>query len=355
MTLAIAAKSQQQYHVQGSAEGYDGLKVMLMSDKKQPIDSAIVTAGRFSLSGPLTQVAPVFLSVGKARKIVLLNEMPLSVQYTEIGKEVNGKQFTIPSLQITGDKDQDLLAEMNNALSAEMLSMLAISLSGEDTPAEKKDSMVQMYVQMKALKKAKFDSIVANYHDSYVSGMIINNYLSKDLSYDKTLILYEKLSDRVKNSSIGDSLKVTLAAQKLTVVGNVAPDFTLTSDQGKAVTLSKVKAKCLLIDFWASWCGPCLREVPNIKAVYERHKKDGFEVISVSLDDDKGKWLGAIKKHAMPWTQVSSLKGWRCPVAKLYNVSAIPAMVLLDENGKIVSTNARGEALEKEVSKLCKQ
>ena len=134
----------------------------------------------------------------------------------------------------------------------------------------------------------------------------------------------------------------------------MAPNFTLNTPDGKPITLSSLRGKCVLIDFWASWCGPCLREAPNIKKVYAKYHDKGFEVLSVSVDDKKDKWTQAIEKHQLNWLHVSALKGWKCPVAQLYKVTGVPAMFLIDKEGKIVSTKARGEALEQEVAKLCK-
>ena len=330
MFISLTLTAQEQYRIEGVAKGCDGMKVTLTDEKKAPLDSTIVRDGKFLLQNLLLKVGPAFVSVGKARRIIFLDEKPLSVQYSEEERELGDKKVKQPMLQVSGDEDQALLTMMNNALTQEMMSMLAISLTQKEGAASEKDTLVQLYVAAKKMKEAVFDSIVTHCKDSYVAGMILNNYLSKELSYSETQALYDSLSLRVKNSSIGKELQATLEKK------------------------SSVKGKCVLIDFWASWCGPCIRELPNVKEVYAKYHSKGFEVVSISLDDNRDKWVGAIKKHQLPWLQLSSLKGWKCPVAKLYNVSAVPAMVLLDENGVIITNNARGEALGNEVSKLCK-
>ena len=131
--------------------------------------------------------------------------------------------------------------------------------------------------------------------------------------------------------------------------------FAVPAPDGTEISLSSLRGKVVLIDFWASWCGPCLREAPNVRKVYQKYHEKGFEVLGVSLDEASKReaWLLAIDKHQLTWLQGSTLKGWQCPVAKLYNVTAIPAMFLLDREGRIVATNARGEKLEEEVAKLC--
>ena len=354
MFIPLTLTAQEQYRIEGVAKGCDGMKVTLTDEKKAPLDSTIVKDGKFLLQNPLLKVGPAFVSVGKARRIIFLDEKPLSVQYSEEERDLGSKKVKLPMLQVSGDEDQALLTMMNNALTQEMMSMLAISLTQKEGAASEKDTLVQLYVAAKKMKEAVFDSIVTHCKDSYVAGMILNNYLSKELSFPEVQALYDSLSLRVKTSSIGKELQATLEKKKSVLTGAKAPDFSLPTPDGKEVSLSSVKGKCVLIDFWASWCGPCIRELPNVKEVYAKYHSKGFEVISISLDDNRDKWVGAIKKHQLPWLQLSSLKGWKCPVAKLYNVSAVPAMVLLDENGVIITNNARGEALGNEVSKLCK-
>ena len=133
--------------------------------------------------------------------------------------------------------------------------------------------------------------------------------------------------------------------------GKVAPEFSFpTPDGKKKLGPQDFKGKILVLDFWASWCGPCLAEVPNVKAIYEEYKDKGFEVYGVSLDDKREAWVNAIEKHNLPWVHVSSLKGWECPVAKRYNVTGIPKMYLLDKEGRIVAMDLRGEALKEKVA-----
>jgi thiol-disulfide isomerase/thioredoxin len=136
--------------------------------------------------------------------------------------------------------------------------------------------------------------------------------------------------------------------------GKIAPDFEeLATDRKTKIKLSDLKGKVVLIDFWASWCGPCRKENPNVVRTYEKYKNDGFTVMSVSLDTDKDKWMAAIKNDNLTWpNHVSDLAGWSCKVGKKYGVSSVPFTVLIDQEGKIIRTNLRGETLEQELSRI---
>jgi thiol-disulfide isomerase/thioredoxin len=136
--------------------------------------------------------------------------------------------------------------------------------------------------------------------------------------------------------------------------GKPAPDFEeLLTDRKTNLKLSDLKGSYVLIDFWASWCGPCRKENPNVVKTYNKYKDDGFTIVSVSLDTDKQKWLGAIQADGLIWpNHVSDLGGWNSKVSRKYNVSSIPFTVLLDKEGNIVQTNLRGPALENKLAEI---
>ena len=121
---------------------------------------------------------------------------------------------------------------------------------------------------------------------------------------------------------------------------------------GKPFSLSSTRGKLILVDFWASWCGPCRRENPNVVKAYSKFHAKGFDVFGVSLDKDKDKWLEAIKKDNLTWNHVSDLKGWGNQAAKLYGIRAIPSNLLLDKQGKILAKNLRGEDLIKKLTEV---
>ncbi|RFS22822.1 TlpA family protein disulfide reductase [Chitinophaga silvatica] len=137
-------------------------------------------------------------------------------------------------------------------------------------------------------------------------------------------------------------------------VGEVAKDFSLPDVNGKSVSLSSFKGKYVLVDFWASWCGPCRQENPNVVSAYNQYKNKNFTVLGVSLDKSKDKWLQAIKDDGLAWPQVSDLKQWDAAVVSLYGINSIPTNMLLDPQGKIIAVGLRGPALEAKLKEVIK-
>jgi len=125
--------------------------------------------------------------------------------------------------------------------------------------------------------------------------------------------------------------------------------------EGEDLSLSDLRGKVVLIDFWASWCGPCRKENPHVVKLYKKYKDQGFEILSVSLDKDKNRWIQAIEKDGMNWKHVSDLKGWKNQAAQTYSVKSIPHTVLLDAEGKIIARNLRSKALDRELEKVFKE
>ncbi|HEY0978711.1 MAG TPA: TlpA disulfide reductase family protein [Flavobacteriales bacterium] len=138
----------------------------------------------------------------------------------------------------------------------------------------------------------------------------------------------------------------------LIAIGSVAPDFSQPTPDGKSVSLASLKGKVVLIDFWASWCKPCRMENPNVKRVYAKYQKKGFEILGVSLDRDKNAWTKAIADDGLPWKHVSDLGFWNNAAAQQYGVQSIPFTVLVDKEGKVIAKNLRGEALDQKLAEV---
>lgn len=172
------------------------------------------------------------------------------------------------------------------------------------------------------------------------------------LKSDIGMPLFNKLSEQLRLSYTGQGLYKILNASTVTALGSNAPDFMQNDVNGKAVSLSDFKGKYVLVEFWASWCAPCRAESPNLLKQYATFKDKGFEILGVSVDSDKAKWLEAIKKDGLTWPQVSDLKGWESDARKVYGISGVPANFLISPDGKIIGSHLMGEALNKKLGEL---
>ena len=191
--------------------------------------------------------------------------------------------------------------------------------------------------------------------DSYISVLLLENFVARDVLKSEELESYfNKLDKKITQTTKGIQLKNTLQSRKATAIGSKAADFEAPNPDGKMISLKKSLGKVTIIDFWASWCGPCRKENPNVVAMYNELHSKGLNIIGISLDKEgqANKWIDAINKDQLTWTHVSNLKGWNDPIALMYNVKSIPATFILDSKGNIVAKNLRGEELKAKVKEL---
>jgi peroxiredoxin len=215
-----------------------------------------------------------------------------------------------------------------------------------------KDSLFAIHDQLEIEKQSIVAAFAKKHPASVVSAWAIANTFAYDPSLNTIEQLYGTLTASNRNSRYGKAIKEIIESTKKTGVGQRAIEITENDVNGKPVSLSSFKGKYLLIDFWASWCGPCRAENPNIVKQYNAFKDKGFDILGISLDGNKDLWLKAIEADHLTWTEVSDLNSWKNSAAVTYGVKGIPFNLLLDKDGVIMARNLRAADLENKLKEI---
>ena len=355
MMLMSCTESVTQYTINGEWEEADGKTVYLgKNDEKGNmivLDSAVVANGKYKMQKPHTGVEECFLVINKSRHAILLDSLPITaVSKNVMVKNKAGREYKRLVTEITGGDEQTVMGLVTDANDREMMAKMgrAMKAKGKELPSD--DPAVLEYDAARKSKDEILVKAVMNYPDTYAAVMVMQRYLLNTQEYPVLMKLYNTLSQRNQNSAEGQALKKAVDEKQFAAAGTMAPDFTLQTLDGKELSLKDLKGKYVLLDFWASWCGPCRREIPNLKSIYEKYHEKGLEILSVSLDNKKEAWEKAVKDNDMPWLHASSLKAWKCPVVAQYHLVGIPAMFMLDKEGKIISKKWRVVALQQSMA-----
>ncbi|MCO5237505.1 MAG: AhpC/TSA family protein [Chitinophagaceae bacterium] len=342
------------YQLTGNIEGLETGWVYLYHPEQgqQVPDSAKIEQGKFVFKGEAAH--PEFVLLGYDQGGQKRFPLGFFIEGGEIG--LKGNIDSLFKADITGSAAQEDLKkfnEMRRPIDEKQRQLYedyqAAAMSGD----EQKSLQVQKdYELLEEEGKQLVARFVKENPASYVSAFQLAQNFSYDIVPSQLEPLYNALDEKVKASHFGKAIKEGLDAAKTTAVGSAAPDFTLEDVNGKPVSLAAFKGKYTLVDFWASWCGPCRQENPTVVKAYQNYKSKGFDILGVSLDEKKDKWEQAIKQDKLEWTQVSDLKGWESDVAGLYGVKAIPMNYLLDKDGKIIAKSLRGADLIKKLGEL---
>jgi peroxiredoxin len=236
-----------------------------------------------------------------------------------------------------------------------MVKYKAAKKAGNDAEAKSYyDQMAKIEEVPEAAIREYNLNFIKNHPSSYVAPVVLWNELAWGMDAPEMEPLVNGFDTTIRNSEYIARLKDRIEVLKKVAVGSPAPDFTMNDTLGNPHALSSYYGKVLLVDFWASWCGPCRRENPNIVAVYKQFHKKGFDILGVSFDKNKASWTKAILDDKLTWNHVSDLQGWGNAAGKLYGIRSIPSNMLLDEKGTIIAKNLMGEDLTNKLKELLK-
>jgi peroxiredoxin len=345
-TLAQGAP-EAKFTITGNVTGLADKSSVFVTDVNNPTDTLAETTikgGQFVLSGHVSEPNLYEINFGDAKK-----KAPLFMGNDKMS--ITGSVDDIKGLKTMGSPSNDDFTEFQRTFNPYFGRINAVmGLANSPDGAKSKDSLFRVYKKITDTVQTVLDQFVQKKHASYVSPfiLVVLSQLTEDVTAQERRL--HSLTPEVQKSYYAQYLQKQLDEARIGAVGTEAIDFTQNDTAGHAVTLSSFKGKYVLVDFWASWCGPCRMENPNVVSTYKKFKSKNFTVLGVSLDKTKEPWIKAIKDDGLAWTQVSDLKYWYNDAATKYHIQSIPQNLLIDPNGKIVGRNLRGPHLQ---SKLC--
>lgn len=330
--VAPAPKAADGFTIDGTAKGFaDGTPVALLNGQTgAPEQETTVKGGKYSFKGKVE--IPDF-------KIILFNKKPpyITLFLDNSNVKVEGESATIDQSVVTGSASHNDFAKFNQQ-------MAPYQALFSESPVYDSAAVANALLAT--------ENFVKQNPGSFISPLAAIRYSQLSENPGAVEPLYNLLSDQAKATSMGVYLTQVIADAKRNAIGTEFPDFTQNDTTGKPVSLSSLRGKYVLIDFWASWCRPCRQENPNVVANYQRYKDKNFTVLGVSLDKAKQAWVDAINMDGLTWAHVSDLQGWANAVAAQFGIQSIPQNFLIGPDGKIIAKNLRGPALERKLAQL---
>ncbi len=348
------------FQVKGTVKSIKGAKKVYLVYRDQAgaecLDSVSFKGKSFAFKGQVTEPTLMTLILGEpSHSWAQARRQGQAVSfYTDGGKASFKVADSWKEAQIqAGAIQQDYVAYRQVVAGAERR-LDSLTTNYRILTGRKDMNRDQVFAARKALNDATAERLLllANFAESqpesYFSLLGIQELIRSNRDAEQLAATFAALAAPVKATAFGQQVAKDLHVYRSTRVGALAPDFTQADVDGKPVKLSDFRGQYVLLDFWASWCGPCRGENPKVRAAYAKYKDKNFTVLGVSLDNagQKAKWLQAIVDDQLSWTNVSDLKGWKNEAAQLYGVRGIPQNYLIDPAGKIVAINLRGEQLD---------
>jgi peroxiredoxin len=333
-------------------------KVDLQGEPPRTLDTMVITPGNTSFVLKATKIDKEGMYRLRFERngyfILLVNDRPdieFRADWATFGDYTvnSGQSNAIRTLLRTFDQRLDGIDSLRKAV------LSARNMKAPDSLQKDNENRFREYV-------GKTEDYLVGYADTTTSpsvALYVLGLVKGQASPEKLQPVMAGLSKRFpKNTEIGKLVdgytQEVKAAENVNLVGKPAPEFTLPDVNGKPVSLSSFRGKYVLVDFWASWCGPCRQENPNVVKAWQANKGKNFAILGVSLDRQKEPWLKAIKDDGLDWTHVSDLKYWETPIAPLYHIEGIPFNVLIDPQGTVIAASLRGSELQAKLAEVLK-